>query len=43
MIKELDEAEAAFPKTKDGQRRIPWPTPDFWYEVEKKANAEEPD
>jgi DNA-binding PadR family transcriptional regulator len=44
MIKELDEAEATFPQARDGgPRRIPWPTPEFWYEIEKKADAEEPD
>ena len=44
MIKELDEAEAAFPQPgKSGPVKIPWPTPDFWYEIEKKADAEEPD
>jgi hypothetical protein len=42
MIKELDEAEAAFPQREKGSPvKIPWPTPDFWYEVEKKADAEE--
>lgn len=44
MIKELDEAEAAFPQPrKEGPTKIPWPPPEFWYEVEKKADAEEPD
>ncbi len=44
MIKELDEAEATFPQRKTGvPAKIPWPTPDFWYEIEKKADAEEPD
>src|SRR5277367_518123 len=43
MIKELDEAEAAFPQPgKGGPTKIPWPTPEFWYEIEKKADAEEP-
>ena len=43
-IKELDEAEAAFPQSgKGGPTKIPWPTPEFWYEIEKKADAEEPD
>ena len=44
MIKELDEAEAAFPQPgKGGPAKIPWPTPEFWYEIEKKADADEPD
>jgi DNA-binding PadR family transcriptional regulator len=44
LIKELDEAEAVFPRARDGDpTKIPWPTPEFWYEIEKKANAEEPD
>jgi DNA-binding PadR family transcriptional regulator len=44
MIKELDEAEAAFPQPgKSGPAKIPWPTPEFWYEIEKKADVDEPD
>src|SRR5277367_649702 len=44
MIKELDEAEASFPQPgKSGPAKIPWPTPEFWYEIEKKADADEPD
>lgn len=44
MIKELDEAEAAFPQAREGEpTKVPWPPPEFWYEIEKKANAEEPD
>lgn len=43
MIKELDEAEAAFPQVAAGGRTaVPWPTPEYWYEIEKKADAEEP-
>jgi DNA-binding PadR family transcriptional regulator len=43
MIKELDEAEASFPQPgKGGSAKIPWPAPDFWYEIEKKADADEP-
>jgi hypothetical protein len=43
MIKELDEAEAAFPRVRDGgPTKIPWPAPEFWYEIEKKADTEEP-
>ena len=42
MIKELDEAEATFPRASDGGRaKIPWPTPEYWYEIEKKADADE--
>jgi DNA-binding PadR family transcriptional regulator len=44
MIKELDEAQAAFPQPgKGGPTKIPWPTPEFWYEIEKQADAEESD
>jgi DNA-binding PadR family transcriptional regulator len=44
MIKELDEAEAAFPRAlQGGPTKIPWPTPEFWYEIERKADAEESD
>ncbi|MGA9492623.1 MAG: PadR family transcriptional regulator, partial [Mycobacterium sp.] len=44
MIKELDEAEAAFPQHgKASRAKILWPPPEFWYEIEKKADAEEPD
>lgn len=44
MIKELDEAEATFPRAgDDGRAKIPWPTPEYWYEVEKKAEAEDAD
>lgn len=42
MIKELDDAEAAFPKPGEGAAKIRWPAPEFWYEIEKKAEAEEP-
>jgi DNA-binding PadR family transcriptional regulator len=42
MIKELDEAEAAFAEAGDGAK-TPWPPPEYWYEIEKKADAEEPD
>jgi DNA-binding PadR family transcriptional regulator len=42
MIKELDEAEATFPRAGDGGRAtIPWPTPEYWYEIEKKADADD--
>lgn len=42
MIKELDEAEAEFPRVGDGGRtKVPWPTPEYWYEIEKRADADE--
>ncbi|ORB66057.1 PadR family transcriptional regulator [Mycolicibacterium tusciae] len=42
MIKELDEAEAEFPRVGDGGRtKVPWPAPDYWYEIEKKADADD--
>jgi DNA-binding PadR family transcriptional regulator len=42
MIKDLDEAHATFAEA-GGEAGIPWPAPEYWYEVEKKADAEEPD
>src|SRR5206468_11904631 len=42
MIKDLDDAHATFTKA-GGEAGIPWPTPEYWYEIEKKADAEEPD
>jgi DNA-binding PadR family transcriptional regulator len=42
MIKELDEAEATFP-AEVARREAPWPAPEFWYEIEQQADAEEPD
>ncbi len=44
MIKELDEADAAFnaAKNKPGDK-VAWPAPEFWYEIEKKADADDPD
>jgi hypothetical protein len=42
MIKELDEAEAAFPQSKsEGSDQISWPPPEFWYEIEQKADADD--
>jgi DNA-binding PadR family transcriptional regulator len=42
MMKELDEAEAAFPHAKrEGSDEISWPAPEFWYEIERKADAED--
>jgi DNA-binding PadR family transcriptional regulator len=42
MIKELDEAEAEFPRAGDGERtKVPWPAPEYWYEIEKKADADD--
>ena len=40
MIKELDDAEAEFPRGADGQAAVAWPKPEYWYEVEKQAEAE---
>lgn len=40
LIKDLDEAEATFPKAGEGGR-IPWPDPSYWYEIEQKYNADE--
>ena len=42
MINDLDEAHATFTEA-GGESGIPWPTPEYWYEVEKKADAEESD
>jgi DNA-binding PadR family transcriptional regulator len=42
MIKELDEAQASFPKAGEGGRtKVPWPTPEYWYEIEKQAEADD--
>ncbi|MDG5482695.1 PadR family transcriptional regulator [Mycolicibacterium gadium] len=42
MIKELDEAQASFPSAGQGGRtKVPWPTPEFWYEIEKKAEEDD--
>jgi len=41
MIKELDEAEDVFPQAGDGDTKIPWPAPEFWYEIEKRADADD--
>jgi DNA-binding PadR family transcriptional regulator len=42
MIKELDEAEVTFAKA--GQDApISFPAPEYWYEIERKADADEPD
>ncbi len=42
MLKELDEAEATFAEAGiERGSRIPWPTPEFWYEIEKKAEADD--
>jgi DNA-binding PadR family transcriptional regulator len=44
MIKELDEAEATFPRMGDGgKRQIPWPATEYWYEIEKQADADDPE
>ncbi len=42
MIKDLDEAEAAYAEAGiERGARIPSPTPEYWYEIEKKADAED--
>lgn len=42
MIKDLDEAEAAYAQAGiEPGARIPFPTPEYWYEIEKKADAED--
>lgn len=42
MLKELDEAEAAFADAGiERGSRIPWPSPEYWYEIEKKAEADD--
>ena len=42
MLKELDEADAAFENAGIARgSRIPWPTPDYWYEIEKKADEDD--
>lgn len=43
MIEELDDAEAEFPQAGDGgPAKVPWPATEYWYEIEKKADAEDP-
>lgn len=42
LIKDLDEAEANFPRAGEGAK-IPWPDPAYWYEIERKADAEDVD
>ena len=42
LIKDLDEAEAKFPKVGEGVQ-IPWPDANYWYEIERKADAEDAD
>jgi DNA-binding PadR family transcriptional regulator len=40
LIKDLDEAEARFPKVgEDG--KIPWPDPAYWYELERRIADED--
>lgn len=41
LIKDIDEAEADFGKALKGGA-IPWPERAYWYEVEQRLNAEEP-
>ncbi|MCV7281102.1 PadR family transcriptional regulator [Mycolicibacterium flavescens] len=42
MLEELDEAEAAFVAAGiEPGTQIPWPALDYWYEIEKKADADD--
>lgn len=41
MLKELDDTQSEFESATDGTKTL-WPTPEYWYELEKKADAEEP-
>ncbi|KUI14784.1 putative transcriptional regulator [Mycolicibacterium flavescens] len=42
MLKELDEAEAAFADAGiEPGTQIPWPATEYWYEIEKKAEADD--
>lgn len=41
MIEDLDEAQAVFAETGAAEAGIPWPTPEYWYEIEQKASVEE--
>jgi len=42
MLKELDEAEATYVEAGiERGKPIPWPAPDYWYEIEKKAGLED--
>ena len=44
MIDELDEAQAVFAEAANDPGGVnPWPPPEFWYEVEKKAEGEDTD
>lgn len=40
LIEDLEDAEARFPAVGDGGK-VPWPDPAYWYEIERKADAEE--
>lgn len=40
LIKDLDEAEANFPKVGEGGK-VPWPDASYWYEIERKYDAED--
>jgi len=43
MIADLDEAQAVFAETGAAETGIPWPTPEYWYEIEQRASVEELD
>jgi DNA-binding PadR family transcriptional regulator len=42
LIKDLDEAGAHFPNVGQGND-VAWPDPAYWYEIERKADAEDVD
>jgi DNA-binding PadR family transcriptional regulator len=42
LIKDLDEAGASFPSVGQGNG-VAWPDPAYWYEIERKADAEDVD
>ncbi|MGE2731062.1 helix-turn-helix transcriptional regulator [Mycolicibacterium vaccae] len=42
MLEELDEAESTIARAaRSGDRTITWPTTEYWYEIEKRANADD--
>lgn len=42
MLKDLDATQAEFAKATDGAK-IHWPATDYWYQIEEKADAEDPE
>jgi hypothetical protein len=41
LIKDIDEAEVAFPRAGVAGAKVPWPSPEYWYEIETAMKAEE--